>query len=81
MVKDVVARATSTIEPQGTLIRTLQPLCRNWVLNVSKCQDGGAGADSGRRRIGGIAASALWLSQVWERHFSFVRPSLTLASP
>lgn len=41
----------------------------------------GRGGTSGRRRIDGIAASALWLSQVWKRPFYFVCPSLTLGSP
>lgn len=49
--------------------------------NLVKCQDGGAEVGSGRRRAGGIAASALWLSQVWERHLSLIHPPLTLTSP
>lgn len=74
-ISDVDSR--SAIDPYKDPAATVIGL-----LNVlAKCQDGGAEADSGRRRIGGIAASALWLSQVWERHLSFDRPPLTLPSP
>lgn len=74
-ISDVEDRAATDPykDPAATIVGLLKVLV--------KCQDGGAEADSGRRRIGGIAASALWLSQVWERHLPFVRPPLTLASP
>lgn len=57
----------SDVEDRAATDPSLEPCNhnKNWAPDVLvKCQDGGAEAGSGRRRIGGIAASALWLSQV-----------------